>query len=114
MVRLAKSKFGPVGRLSIGYDNRIVTFSDLKKTKAYYGGCLNFTGSISLDFEYKGLFIRYHKQICGTGFSKKRTYQDWDKFPAGRPNPLDFANMSNETTGKVVQYSSKKKGMELD
>ena len=33
-----------------------------------------------------------------------------DKFPAGRPNPLDFANMSNETTGKVVQYSSKKKG----
>lgn len=108
--KIVKIKFGPVGRLSIGYDNRIVTFSDLKKTKAYYGGCLNFTGSISLDFEYKGLFIRYHKQICGTGFSKVRTYQDWDKFPAGRPNPLDFANMSNETTGKVVRYSSKKKG----
>lgn len=82
--KIVKIKFGPVGRLSIGYDNRIVTFSDLKKTKAYYGGCLNFTGSISLDFEYKGLFIRYHKQICGTGFSKVRTYQDWDKFPAGR------------------------------
>lgn len=51
--KIVKIKFGPVGRLSIGYDNRIVTFSDLKKTKAYYGGCLNFTGSISLDFEYK-------------------------------------------------------------
>ena len=107
--KIVKLKFGPEGQLSVGYDNRIITFKDLDQTKTYYGGCLNFTGDIALNFEYKGLIVRYKKRICGTGFSKAKTYQDWAKFPSGRPNLLDFANMNSVSTSKVVQYSSMKK-----
>ena len=108
--KLIKLKFGPEGQLTLGYDNRIITFKDLDQSKTYYGGCLNFTGDIALTFEYKGIFVHKKKRICGTGFTKNKTFKDWANFPSGRPNLMDFANMSSQDTSKVVQYSSMKKG----
>ncbi len=94
--KVVKLKFGVEGQLSLEYDHRVVIFKDLDNTKTYDGGHLDFSGRIGLNFEFKLLFIKYKKEIVGTGFNTGKDFRDWSKFPAGRPNLLEFAGMQNE------------------
>ena len=91
--KVVKLKFGVEGQLALEYDHRVVIFKDLNQTKTYDGGHLDFSGRIGLNFEFKLLFIKYKKEIVGTGFNTGKDYRDWSKFPLGRPNLLEFAGM---------------------
>lgn len=105
--KVVKLKFGVEGNLSVEYNHRVVIFKDLDKTKTYDGGYLNFSGDIGLYFEFKLLFIKYKKKIVGTGFNKGRSYRDWEKFPVGRPNLLEFAGMKTKSKSSLLKIAPK-------
>ncbi len=68
---------------------------------------MNFSGDIGLYFEFKLLFIKYKKKIVGTGFNKGRSYRDWEKFPVGRPNLLEFAGMKTKSKSSLLKIAPK-------